>query len=42
MRDIYEMDRQDKNKVCDLDKNQTMGWGLLAEMSLAELENRLE
>ena len=42
MREIYDMDRQDKNKVCDLDKNTTMGWGLLAEMSLNELENRLQ
>lgn len=42
MREIYEMDRRNKKKECDLDKNTTMGYGLLAEMSLNELEQRLE
>lgn len=35
------MDRQEKKKIQEFDRTETMGYGLLAEMSLLELEHKL-
>lgn len=42
IKQIRELERQPKKRTCGYDPTETMGYGLLEEMSMVELREKLE